>query len=89
MNKPTQLSNMQVRDAQSVLHPYTALHTLSETGSLVISEGKGVYIYDKLGFKSGLEIHQQLDTHKLFCNCPSVLRSDEPDYEVSKNDKKR
>jgi len=29
--------------------------------------------------KSGLEIHQQLDTHKLFCNCPSVLRSDEPD----------
>jgi len=32
--------------------------------------------------KSGLEIHQQLDTHKLFCNCPSVLRSDEPEFEV-------
>ncbi len=29
-------------------------------------------------FKAGLEIHQQLDTHKLFCSCPSVLRSDEP-----------
>jgi Glu-tRNA(Gln) amidotransferase subunit E-like FAD-binding protein len=28
--------------------------------------------------KSGIEIHQQLDTHKLFCNCPSVLRNDEP-----------
>jgi len=29
--------------------------------------------------KSGLEIHQQLETHKLFCNCPSILRNDEPD----------
>ncbi|MDP3966280.1 MAG: Glu-tRNA(Gln) amidotransferase subunit GatE [archaeon] len=34
--------------------------------------------YKKLGFKAGLEIHQQLDTHKLFCECPSVLRTDEP-----------
>jgi Glu-tRNA(Gln) amidotransferase subunit E-like FAD-binding protein len=40
--------------------------------------------FDKVGFKAGLEIHQQLDTHKLFCNCPSVLRSDEPDYEVER-----
>lgn len=36
------------------------------------------YDYEKLGFKAGLEIHQQLDSHKLFCECPSVLRSDEP-----------
>lgn len=35
--------------------------------------------YQKLKFKSGLEIHQQLDTHKLFCNCASFLRNDEPD----------
>lgn len=27
--------------------------------------------YEKIGLKSGLEIHQQLDTHKLFCDCPS------------------
>ncbi len=38
--------------------------------------------YAKLGFKSGLEIHQQLDTRKLFCNCPSLLRTDEPDFVV-------
>ncbi len=38
--------------------------------------------YEELGFKAGLEIHQQLDTSKLFCNCPSVLRKDEPDFEV-------
>ncbi|MBS3112885.1 Glu-tRNA(Gln) amidotransferase subunit GatE [Candidatus Woesearchaeota archaeon] len=35
--------------------------------------------YIKLGLKIGLEIHQQLDTHKLFCNCPSDLRDDKPD----------
>ncbi|MCF7910363.1 Glu-tRNA(Gln) amidotransferase subunit GatE [Candidatus Pacearchaeota archaeon] len=38
--------------------------------------------YEKLGMKSGLEIHQQLDTGKLFCSCPGVLRRDEPDYEI-------
>ncbi|VVB79932.1 Glutamyl-tRNA(Gln) amidotransferase subunit E [uncultured archaeon] len=40
--------------------------------------------YAKIGFKSGLEIHQQLDTHKLFCNCPSVLRSDNPDFTIKR-----
>ena len=30
--------------------------------------------------KSGLEIHQQLDTGKLFCSCPGILRKDEADY---------
>ncbi len=34
--------------------------------------------YSALGLKVGLEIHQQLDTkHKLFCNCPTTLASDE------------
>ncbi len=32
--------------------------------------------YKKLGFKSGLEIHQQLDTLKLFCGCPSLVHDD-------------
>ncbi|HIE31653.1 MAG TPA: Glu-tRNA(Gln) amidotransferase subunit GatE [Methanosarcinales archaeon] len=31
--------------------------------------------YKRLGLMAGLEIHQQLDTaHKLFCNCPTMLR---------------
>jgi Glu-tRNA(Gln) amidotransferase subunit E-like FAD-binding protein len=38
--------------------------------------------YEKLGLMSGLEIHQQLDTHKLFCDCPSLLRNDEPTREI-------
>jgi len=40
--------------------------------------------YAKLGLKCGLEIHQQLDTKKLFCNCPSLLRQDEPDFVIKR-----
>ncbi len=40
--------------------------------------------YNKLGLKCGLEIHQQLDTGKLFSDAPSYLRSDEPDYIVKR-----
>tara|TARA_Y100000310_G_scaffold329554_1_gene399649 strand:+ start:12421 stop:13866 length:1446 start_codon:yes stop_codon:yes gene_type:complete len=40
--------------------------------------------YGKIGLKCGLEIHQQLDTKKLFCNCPSLLRQDNPDIEIKR-----
>lgn len=40
--------------------------------------------YVKLGLKCGLEIHQQLETKKLFCNCPSILRKDEPDFTIKR-----
>jgi len=50
-----------------------------------MSEEFGKIDYEKTGFKSGLEIHQQLDTKKLFCNCPSLLRQDEPDFIVNRN----
>jgi glutamyl-tRNA(Gln) amidotransferase subunit E len=29
--------------------------------------------YKAIGFKAGLEIHQQIASHKLFCNCPSKI----------------
>lgn len=40
--------------------------------------------YGDLGFKAGLEVHQQLDSKKLFCNCPSILRGDAPRFEVKR-----
>jgi len=41
--------------------------------------------YKNLGFKCGLEIHQQLDTPKLFCNCPSLVRDpNEPDMHFTR-----
>ena len=44
----------------------------------------GIEIGKQVQFKSGIEIHQQLDTHKLFCNCPSLLRNDEPEFQVKR-----
>ncbi len=38
--------------------------------------------YKKVGLRVGFEIHQELDTNKLFCNCPSQLRDDRPTFEV-------
>lgn len=40
--------------------------------------------YSKVGLKAGLEIHQQLNTGKLFSRTPSLLRSDEPDYTIKR-----
>ena len=37
--------------------------------------------YNQLNFKLGLEIHQQLETNKLFCKCPSITnKKEKPDF---------
>ncbi|MFO7866066.1 MAG: Glu-tRNA(Gln) amidotransferase subunit GatE [Candidatus Aminicenantes bacterium] len=39
--------------------------------------------YDRVGFKSGLEVHQQLKTQKkLFCNCPAGLYNKKSEYDA-------
>ena len=39
--------------------------------------------YDRIGFMSGLEVHQQLDTeHKLFCKCPVGKLQKPNDYDA-------
>jgi hypothetical protein len=43
------LTNVQTRDVEALLHPYTALHTLRDTGPLVLDHGKGVHVYDTHG----------------------------------------
>jgi Glu-tRNA(Gln) amidotransferase subunit E-like FAD-binding protein len=40
--------------------------------------------YKTIGLTAGLEIHQQLDTNKLFCSCPSLLRNDVPKIKVQR-----
>ncbi|MBB4303891.1 4-aminobutyrate--pyruvate transaminase [Rhodobium orientis] len=43
------LTNVQARDLATILHPYTPLHTLPQTGPLVLDHGKGVFVYDTQG----------------------------------------
>lgn len=39
--------------------------------------------YDRVGFTSGLEVHQQLKTKKkLFCNCPAGLYNKKTEYDA-------
>ncbi len=47
-------------------------------------EQKKMLDYKKLGFKCGIEIHQQLETHKLFCSCPSIVHDNNPDIIVKR-----
>ncbi len=45
----TQLSNMAVRDIETVLHPYTNLAKHREVGPLIINEARGIYVTDDKG----------------------------------------
>ena len=38
----------------------------------------------ELKLKCGIEIHQQLEGKKLFCNCPTTIRDDKEDYTVKR-----
>jgi len=44
----------------------------------------GKFNYAELGFRCGLEVHQQLAGRKLFCNCPSNIRKDKPDFTINR-----
>ena len=42
-------------------------------------------MYEELGLKVGLEIHQQLNTkRKLFCHCNTELRTEDPEFEIKR-----
>jgi 4-aminobutyrate---pyruvate transaminase len=43
------LSNLAVRDVETLVHPYTNLARFRDTGPLVIERAQGVYVYDTAG----------------------------------------
>src|ERR1700742_4315018 len=45
MSSQSHLSNTQARDMASLLHPFTNLTVLRQTGPLVLDRGKGVFVY--------------------------------------------
>ena len=44
-----QLSNMAVRDIETVIHPYTNLARHREVGPTILNEGRGIYLFDDKG----------------------------------------
>ena len=46
-----QLTNSQVRDVETVIHPYTNLATHREVGPMVVERGQGIYVWDDKGNK--------------------------------------
>ena len=43
------LSNLAVRDVETLVHPYVNLASFRESGPLIIERGKGIYVYDTEG----------------------------------------
>ena len=41
--------------------------------------------YKKVGLRCGIEIHQQLEGKKLFCDSPTLIRDDAPDFEIRRS----
>src|ERR1700749_1364130 len=48
------LSNLAVRDIETLIHPYTNLEQVRQTGPLLLERGQGVHVYDSEG-KSYIE----------------------------------
>jgi 4-aminobutyrate---pyruvate transaminase len=45
----SRLSNLAVRDIETLVHPYTQLAAFRESGPLVLERGRGVFVYDTEG----------------------------------------
>jgi 4-aminobutyrate--pyruvate transaminase len=43
------LSNLAVRDLETLVHPYTHLAAVRETGPLILERGEGIFVYDTEG----------------------------------------
>ncbi len=57
-------------------------HTKKEIGFVPLKKAN-TETWKRLGFKSGLEVHQQLKTQKkLFCNCPSGIFHKDNEYDA-------
>jgi len=56
--------------------------TLKEVGFVPLKKANDE-VWKRIGFKSGLEVHQQLKTKKkLFCNCPAGIYHKDEEYDA-------
>ncbi|MFW6020454.1 MAG: hypothetical protein ACOCPM_07720, partial [Bacteroidales bacterium] len=65
---------------------YDPVHNFNETREkigYVPRKQASQHDYDRIGFMSGLEVHQQLLTQKkLFCRCPAGIYHDHDDFDA-------
>ncbi len=63
--------------------PLQNYHATKEDIGYVNRRDANQEVYDRIGFMSGLEVHQQLDTReKLFCHCPAGIYQKEDEYDA-------
>jgi 4-aminobutyrate--pyruvate transaminase len=43
------LSNLAIRDVETLIHPYTQLAAFRDSGPLILERGQGVWVYDTAG----------------------------------------
>jgi glutamyl-tRNA(Gln) amidotransferase subunit E len=61
--------------------PYKNYETTRKAIGFVSRKEATLKDYKRIGFKSGLEVHQQIKTgNKLFCRCPAGIYHDNDDY---------
>jgi len=69
--------------SQEALDPHDNYQKTKELTGYIPRKEATFETYQKLGFKSGLEIHQQLFTdEKLFCHCPAGLYQKKGEYDA-------
>jgi len=65
------------------LHPKKNYEQSLKKAGYVLRNKASQQTYNNIGFMSGLEVHQQLDTkEKLFCHCPAGIYNASDDYDA-------
>lgn len=82
-NQPLTYRTMKKKSSASGFDPRkNYLQTQKDIGYVSRKKAKKTD-YERIGFKSGLEVHQQLKTkQKLFCRCPAGIYHDHNDYDA-------
>ena len=67
----------------SIIDPRKNYEETREEIGYVVRKKATLNDYKRIGFKSGLEVHQQLLTrNKLFCRCPAGIYHDDNDFDA-------
>jgi glutamyl-tRNA(Gln) amidotransferase subunit E len=79
----SQINRAKIKDMSKAFDPKKNYSATQKAVGYVTREKALQKDYDRVGFRAGLEVHQQLKTRKkLFCNCPSGVYNRKGDYDA-------